>query len=375
MRYLVGLAVSVVASLLLANVGCAPPSTTKTEEPQPETKYGPKASVKETSQDGGTVDFSIPHEFNFKVANVGDEPLQLAVVKKSCLCTAVKLSAESIAPDKDGTVTLTWTPVPGGPPGLKAITCELATNDPKMPSIRLEIKGTIDPLVRLYPDETEDVDFYRLDQGRSSTREFKVFSTKLNDFKLSAKLTDTRGMKVKTTRLLDLDERTRYGDATPKSAYSVVVEARPDLPPGYYRADLLLTIQAKDQPARTITLPVHADVSNRVFSVIPSRVVFRKPLVREEDAVKAMVRFFNPSKQRTLRIVKCEPSFLKCELKETNSTSGTWLLTVRLPANSADAAKFQPDEYFEGSIVLQASDSDVQVPIRVKWDPHDPNKQ
>jgi hypothetical protein len=373
MRHLVGPVAQVVIAGILASAGCNPGGTTKTTEDKPPSKNGPQASIPETTQECGAVDFSIPHEFQFKVANTGDEPLHLAVIKKSCLCADVRLP-EDIAPDKEGTVTLIWTPIPGAPPGSETITCDLATNDPQKPNIRLEIKGMIDPLVRFYPEDVNIIDFDQLEQGQPSTREIKVFSTKLSDFKLTAKLTDPRGMKVIATPL-ELEEHTRYGSAAPKSAYSVVVNATSDLGPGYYRADLLLTIEAKGQPTRTITLPVHAEVSNRVFSVTPSKVLFDKAKVTEEDTKKAVVQFFNPSKPRTLRIVKHQPKFLQCELREVNSKAGTWMLTVRLPANNAEAAKFQADDYFEGSIVLQASDSPVEVPVRVRWKPEDKKKR
>jgi hypothetical protein len=369
MRHLAGLVALLSCVVLLGSGGCTPPSTTKAKVDRPQTKFGPQASIQDTSQEVGTIDLGIPREFKFRVANTGDEPLHLTVANKSCYCADVKLPAEDIAPDKEGTVTLIWTPKPGSPPKVETITCELATNDPQKPSIRLEIKGTVDPLVRIYPEDKAWIDFDRVEQGKITVGEVKVFSTKLDDFKLNAKLSDGRGMKVTSTKQ-ELDKDTRYGDAVPKSAYSVVVETTPELAPGYHRADLLLTIEAKDVPARTIRLPVYADVNNKLFQVMPAKVEFNKERVTDADDKTVIVQFFNPAQKRSLRVVKCEPGFLKCDKpKESDCNKGQWKFQVHLPGNNAEAVKFQPDRYFEGEIVVQASDSSVQVPIRVLWKP------
>jgi hypothetical protein len=68
--------------------------------------------------------------------------------------------------------------------------------------------------------------------------------------------------------------------------------------------------------------------------------------VREADSKKAHVQFIVPSDAETVR-VGSEPAFLKCDAPK-RLKAGMWELTIHLPADNADAAKYQPDSFFEG---------------------------
>jgi hypothetical protein len=133
---------------------------------------------------------------------------------------------------------------------------------------------------------------------------------------------------------------------------------------------LILTIKSPDNKERTITMRVYTVVSNGLFKVTPDEVAFTKPRLADGDVQKVRVQFFDPDKKQSLKSVKSEPAFLQCDApRALPNAPGQWEFTVRIPPKNPDAAKVQPDQFFEGVIVLGASDSDVQIPVRVKWIP------
>lgn len=366
------ISIAIVLIALLGS-GCsrtapAPAPTAKQETP---TATGPaRAEVKRTTQEAGEVDFSVPCECKFAVRNLGGQPLTLTLVGKSCFCTDATVPGEAIAPGQEGVVVVTWTPIPGKN-GPHRVYADIETNDPTKPSLRLEVTGVVNPLIRVYPEDISFIDFYRLEPGAVKRRELKVFSTKLKSFGLEAK-TDLPGLKVTKTKL-ELDPSSRIGDARPTCAYSVLMETTPQLPPGYFTTDLVLTLKPPDAPARDIRMRVYGEVANGIFKVLPDEVEFKRPRLADGDSQKVRVQFIDTSKKQTLKIVSVEPAFVRCdEPRALPGAAGQWEFTARIPPKNADAAKMQADNFFEGRIVLQASGSDAQIPVRVKWNPPEP---
>src|SRR5262249_5523968 len=148
------------------------------------------------------------------------------------------------------------------------------------------------------------------------------------------------------------------------------LETTPQLPPGYFTTDLVLKLKPPDADAREIRMRVYGVVANGIFKVLPDEVEFKTPKLIDGDEHKVRVQFIDTSKKQTLKIVKVEPGFIQCdEPRALPGAAGQWQFVARIPAKNADAVKFQPDNFFEGRIVLQASDSDVQIPVRVTWNP------
>jgi hypothetical protein len=359
--------------LLMPIFGC--PSTTPTpvteqKKEKPISQSGPRLSFDRTTYDAGEVDLAVPCKGWFTVKNSGDAPLSLSLASRSCFCTDVALPSSPIPPGQTGSVVLRWTPIPGQS-GPHSITCDLDTNDPTRPTVRVEMKGTVNPLVRVAPEEVSFLDFYRLEPGAVKHRELKVFSTKLSNFEIEARST-LPGLKV-TKNKLEVDSATRIGNAIPTCAYSILIETTPQLQPGYFTGDLVLTVKPPEGSARTITMKIYGEVANGLFSVMPAEVEFKKPRLADGDAQKVRVQFIDTSKKQSLRIVKFEPAFLHCEEpRPLPGAKGQWEFIIRIPPKDPEAAKLQPDNFFEGRIVLQASESDVQIPVRVKWTPPEP---
>jgi hypothetical protein len=354
-------------------VGCPGSATVATaKEEKAAVKTGPRLEIKQTQYDAGETDYSVMRECKFPVRNAGDQPLALTLVSKSCICTEATMPGE-LAPGQGGEVVLRWTPLPGHV-GLHHILCDIDSNDKTKPSVTLEVSGNINPMIRIAPEDLAFIDFYRLSPGDVKPREIKVFSTKLEAFDLDAKA-DVPGLKVTKTKM-ELDASNRIGDARPKCAYSVVLETTPQLPPGYFTGNLVLTVKPTEGAARDIPMHIYGEVANGLFKVLPDEVEFKKPKLAEGDARLVLVQFTDPSKKQTLKIVKIEPAFLQCgEPKAISDAAGRWQFSVSIPPNDAQAAKVQPNNFFEGRIVLQASGSDAQIPVRVKWNPPEPGQK
>jgi hypothetical protein len=325
----------------------------------------PRVEIKQTEQDIGELDFSVLRECKFGVRNAGGQPLILTFTAKSCFCTDATVPAEPLPPGAVASVVVRWSPIPGksGPERIKA---DFETNDPDKPRLRLEVTGVVNPLIRIAPEDMSFIDFGRLQPGEVKPRELKVFSTRLDSFDLEAK-TDLPELKVTKTRL-DPESAGRIGDERPKCVYSVLVETTPQLPPGFFMTDLVLTVRAPGALAREIGMRVYGEVANGLFKVMPEEVEFTAPRLADGDQRRVRVQFIDPGKKQKLSIVKIEPPFVECtEPRLLPGAAGQWEFTARIPPRNAEAVKFQPDGFFEGRIVLVASGPNAQIPVRLKW--------
>lgn len=341
---------------LLAGAGCRQSPTEPTL-----TSVGPRLMIEQTTIEAGAVDFARANEHAFQVRNGGDQPLRLTLLRKSCSCGDVRVP-EMLAPGEEGRIVVRWAPIPGkvGPYVLSA---EVEANDPHRPRLHLELKGQVEPLVRIAPEDLSYVDFGRLRPGQAATRELKVFSTKLEHFALDARIEGDRpGLKVQTT---PLERGSLVGDARAASGYSLTLRSAL-LPPGYLRETLVLTVQAAGESPRRIELPVYGEVDNGVVQVTPAEVAFDRPRVTEADSKKALIQFLVPADGQKVEVLRCEPAFLSAGAQPLGRP-GQWQLTVRLPANQSEAARYQADGFFEGRVLLKVSGMAEPMAVRVKW--------
>src|SRR5262249_22650393 len=184
--------------MCLLLIGC--PTTTPVSTPKASfpVKTGPRLEITQTKRDVGEADFSVPCECKFPLRNSGGEPLRLSLVSKSCLCVDASAPAE-IAPGHEATILVHWTPIPGQV-GAHRASWEFETNDPAKPILRLEVTGTVTPLVHVAPEEISYIDFDRLEPGAKRQFTLTVYSTKLSAFDLDAKVSGA-GIKVTKSRL------------------------------------------------------------------------------------------------------------------------------------------------------------------------------
>lgn len=350
-------------SVILAfALGCVGETTTAPTVPTPrgEPAPAPHAAVIESTSDVGDVDFSKPYSHTFDIANTGGSPLRLTLARKSCHCADVQVPAAPVAPGQKGEVTLRWVPMPGQH-GSYTLAADLDTNDPQRPRLRLELKGRVNPVVRVWPEDWMEIDFKQILPGQPQQREVKVFSTTLPGFGLTA-TTSHPGLKVALEKLI---EGSQAGDQSVRSGYLVTVRTGPELPRGYFRETLRLDISG-DQP-RQLTLPVYGEMETGVLRLAPREIEFKKPRVTEADSQRVQVQFLVPSEGERVEVTAVEPAFLVAE-PPRQLKRGLWQFIVRIPADHAEAAKLQAGGFFEGRVVLKTSSASApEVPVRVKW--------
>src|SRR5262249_55565266 len=148
-------------------------------------------------------------------------------------------------------------------------TAEIQTNDLKTPLLRLQLKASVSPLIRLSPP-LPYLDFLTLRPGVSGEMTLKVFSTKLANFELTASASPA--LAVTTEKLA---EGSTVEDVQALSGYQLVLKTTDQLPTNYFRDDLVLTVKVPNQEPRKFTIPVYAMRENGAFSVIPTQIEFR----------------------------------------------------------------------------------------------------
>jgi hypothetical protein len=366
-------------ALALAALGCGGTPTTGGPPPEPDEPAPPKAEVRgDTNLNAAEADFARTQDFTFPVANTGGSPLELRLARKTCSqkgCPGVQVDVPEapVAPGSQANVVMHWTPAVGSA-GAFTFAADVQTNDPKTKVLHFAVGGRVRPLVRVLVDGREDnaaLDFGEepIPPGDKRTREVTVFSTALKSFKLDATC-DEPGFKVAPPQ--PLPPGTMLGDYdNVLSGYTLEVSPTKDLPPGYVRARLNLALSqlGEGQPDRTVPLPVIAVAGQGVCTLSPpGAFLFSKPKVSEEDTAQVRLTYINPPGKEEVTVESVEPSFLQAE-KPEKRLGGKWVLTVHLPANNPEAAKYQGDPPLRGKVVLKVAGLEKPLTVPVKWDP------
>jgi hypothetical protein len=342
-------------------IGC---SHNGDETSGPSSRVGPRLEIGQTSRDVGEADLAVLTEGKYPVQNSGEEALTLQLAMQSCLCTEVVVPSV-IAPGGEGVVVMRWTPHPGQV-GPQRLSSEIRTNDPARPSVHLEMTGTVNPLFHIWPEDKPMIEFGEFSPAEIKKQELKIFSTKLPAFELEAKITNP-GL-ILSKRPLKLHPDARIGVYRPTCGYSLTIETTPELTTGSFALQVPLTFKPPEGGARTVSLWVSGAVVNRIFTVSPNELVFSNPRLADGDVQKVRIQFIDSQKNQSLKIVTWSPAFLECDApRPLDAAPGRWEFVVRIPAGKADVAEVQRAGALEGKVVLQASDSAIQYPVRVRW--------
>lgn len=355
--------VALLAGLALAGCKDTTPPTAPPPKPAAEPQ-GPLAEVKKRVAEVSIEDTAKTYDFAFPFTNNGDQPLELKLVKKSCSCTVVEMPKEPIAPGKTANVVFHWSPLPTTTP-FYVSAADVDTNDPnpKMRHVHLEMRARVDPIIRFWP-RLPYLDFLTLRPGQTGRMTLRVYSTKLPAFDLEA--TASPALAITKEKL---PPGAPVEDVQALAGYELTLKTTDQLPPNYFRDDLVVTVKVPGQEApQKFTLPVYALRETGAFTVIPSQIEFHKSLVTDADTKKVVVKFLAPSDNESVEVVKAEPAFLKTTAP-VKVRPGEWRFEVALPADNPEAAKYQPDRFLEGRIVLKLSGTPGEVPVRVKWEP------
>lgn len=109
----------------------------------------PEIAVDRPVYDFGSISQGKKVEHAFVIRNKGDAPLNIKSVRPSCGCTAVSTSSSLIAPGKSGEIKASFDSTTYS--GSVQKTVSVDTNDPKVPTYVLSLKGTILEEIRIEP--------------------------------------------------------------------------------------------------------------------------------------------------------------------------------------------------------------------------------
>lgn len=111
----------------------------------------PEISADRPVYDFGSISQGKKVEHVFIIRNKGNTPLTIKSVRPSCGCTAITTSASVIAPGKSGEIKATFNSANYSGVVNKTVTVD--SDDPKVPSSILSLKGTVIEDIQITPKQ------------------------------------------------------------------------------------------------------------------------------------------------------------------------------------------------------------------------------
>jgi hypothetical protein len=111
----------------------------------------PEISVDRPVYDFGSISQGKKEEHVFIIRNKGNTPLTIKSVRPSCGCTAITTSASVIAPGKSGEIKASFNSANYSGAVNKTVTVD--SNDPKVPSSILNLRGTVIEDIQITPKQ------------------------------------------------------------------------------------------------------------------------------------------------------------------------------------------------------------------------------
>lgn len=109
----------------------------------------PELTVEQGTFNFGTIKQGKKVQYEFKIKNSGDEPLQIKKLEAACGCTAVKPSTSVIAPGKSAVIDVIFDSATFSGKVVKSVT--MTTNAGKTPTYTFNLEGTITEEVQASP--------------------------------------------------------------------------------------------------------------------------------------------------------------------------------------------------------------------------------
>ena len=126
----------------------------------------PEISADRPVYDFGSISQGKKVEHVFIIRNKGNTPLTIKSVRPSCGCTAITTSASVIAPGKSGEIKATFNSANYS--GVVNKTVSVESDDPKVPSSTLSLKGTVIEDIQITPKQL-NLGQVRIDATKKAT--------------------------------------------------------------------------------------------------------------------------------------------------------------------------------------------------------------
>lgn len=184
-------------------------------------------------------------EHDFLIRNEGATSLVIESVRSSCGCTAVKPSQDVVPPGGEAAIRARFDL--RGRNGYQIKTITVNSNDPKTPTLTMQLKGTIVQALRAQPSS---LFFGRVEPGSLRSRTFDIISGK-GPIQIVSFRTDKPGL-VLTPVAAEA--------GTDGATHRFELALDPALPEGNINGTVFVKTDLADQPE--IAIPVAAFIAN-----------------------------------------------------------------------------------------------------------------
>ena len=320
-------ALLIAAGLTLAGCFSRRPAT-----PVPVLPPGPSAVTPEADFDFGSVEQGAFVTHTFRIANQGQQDLEIESVQGSCGCTAALASRRTVASGEDTAIEVTLDTHKMA--GAHARAVNVRTNDPARPIVSFILHGTVTAEVVASPAE---VYLGRVPHGASVSRTVEV----------------TIGEQVTITRVSSESGRLQVKSTPlppPERGMSVVVTLPGSVEPGRFNDQILIASTSVKQPL--LSIPVLASVESDL-AAWPPRLQFGWVAA---GASAGEIRLRNRSKAPIeVAAVRASSPALVASVE---AEQPGWKYRVRLKVR-ADAARSDID----GTVEVLAAGSDQPITV------------
>ncbi len=323
-------------------------------------KPTPKVAVDRTDYDFGTVDREVGGKHDFTFTNSGNAPLRISLTLASSPAATWKIEREMIPPGESGKVTITWKPTKD--PGSERQTATVSTNDPARPEVELTITGRIQVLLRSSPEELA---LGRVSTGESATAQLRLWSYHDEPLKiLGQQWSDPATGQYLEAAVQPLSAEDLAADPLARSGVRVEVTAKPGLPEGKLRQELILRTNLASTPM--LMLPITGTISSEVVVVSrhwdPDRgILFLGEMSRSTGKqLQALLVARGPlRKEVTFKVADVTPSVLKVTIGEPREVNDGVVvetpLTIEIPPGSPSMNRLSTGGGAMGEITLETT--------------------
>ncbi len=257
----------------------------------------PRLKLSTNVWDFGTKWYGEPCSTEVTISNIGNAPLEILRVRRSCGCTVAQPQKRKLAPGESVSMKITYNTRKNRKNVSQTITLE--TNDPTQPRVPIRIKGVVQHLFDAKPGNR--VVFGRLERESDVKQVIELHNNMKEPVYLKLKAgCETGPFDVKFETIED------------GVAYRLTVATRPPLKIGANVAEVELETGLERFP--TMLIPISAYVAPRV-AVMPTRLFVTPKITR---SFQRLIRVtYRPEKPiRITRITTSHPDLIKAELVE-----------------------------------------------------------
>ncbi len=181
-----------------------------------------------TSYDFGIMSRNEQRSHTFAVRNVGNAPLSIRFVDKSCMCTEVTMTRTEVPAGETTEITLTWQPSTFKLDFQQ--TARFETNDPSRIELDLTVQGKVQQVVQTTP---RSLNFDGVAVGQEREQDVFVFAYRDPDLVVDqVELLDPETAPFFETEIRPADDAALAAETGAVAGQQIIVRLKPGLPLG-----------------------------------------------------------------------------------------------------------------------------------------------